>query len=245
MQTRALIKERARRNLLLLIDGSKTEEMLLANLAGISAEDFQELRKLDLIAPAAGAVTVGNPSRATAFEATRPILPHAARRQVARLQRVHRRPDQAHLGPARAARVHADPGSRQGLDDRGTARRRPARARADPREEGRGRRGRGAKDALRRLRPARRARAGAASGAGSPVPSGARSGFSCWRCSRSSSSSRNGAGGRSPRCSGGSRAGRRSPGSRHSSGARRAISRSPCSWCRHCCWFRSSSARSG
>jgi hypothetical protein len=75
MQTRALIKERARRNLLLLIDGAKTEEMLLANLAGISAEDFQELRKLDLIAPASGAVTVGNPARATAFEATRPILP--------------------------------------------------------------------------------------------------------------------------------------------------------------------------
>jgi hypothetical protein len=75
MQTRALIKERARRNLLLLIDGAKSEEMLLANLAGITAEDFQELRKLDLIAPAAGAVTVGHPARATAFEATRPILP--------------------------------------------------------------------------------------------------------------------------------------------------------------------------
>jgi hypothetical protein len=76
MQTRALIKERARRNLLLLIDGSKSEEMLLANLAGITAEDFQELRKLDLIAPAAGAVTVGHPpARATSFEATRPILP--------------------------------------------------------------------------------------------------------------------------------------------------------------------------
>ena len=64
MQTRALIKERARRNLLLLIDGTKTEEMLLANLAGITAEDFQELRKLDLIAPAAGAVTVSNPRSA-------------------------------------------------------------------------------------------------------------------------------------------------------------------------------------
>jgi hypothetical protein len=75
MQTRALIKERARRNLLLLIDGSKSEEMLLANLAGISAEDFQELRKLDLIAPAAGAVTVGNQARANTFEATRPTVP--------------------------------------------------------------------------------------------------------------------------------------------------------------------------
>jgi hypothetical protein len=64
MQTRALVKDRARRNLLLLIDGGKSEEMLLANLVGISAEDFQELLKLDLIAPAAGGVTVGNASRA-------------------------------------------------------------------------------------------------------------------------------------------------------------------------------------
>jgi len=75
MQNRALVKERARRNLLLLIDGVKSEEMLLANLAGITANDFQELRKLDLIAPAAGAVTTGNPARATAFETTRPTMP--------------------------------------------------------------------------------------------------------------------------------------------------------------------------
>ena len=58
MQNRALVKERARRNLLLLIDGVKSEEMLLANLAGISANDFQELRKLDLIAPASGAAQI-------------------------------------------------------------------------------------------------------------------------------------------------------------------------------------------
>ena len=75
MQTRALVKERARRNLLLLIDGSKSEEMLLANLAGITAADFQELRKLDLIAPASGAVTVGNPARAASAEASRPTVP--------------------------------------------------------------------------------------------------------------------------------------------------------------------------
>ena len=75
MQTRSLVKERARRNLLLLIDGTKTEEMLLANLAGINADDFQELRKLELIAPAAGAVTVGNPARGNTFEATRPTVP--------------------------------------------------------------------------------------------------------------------------------------------------------------------------
>ena len=75
MQNRALVKERARRNLLLLIDGAKSEEMLLANLAGISADDFQELRKLELIAPASGAVTVGNPARGGNFEATRPTAP--------------------------------------------------------------------------------------------------------------------------------------------------------------------------
>ena len=75
MRTRSLVKERARRNLLLLIDGTKTEEMLLANLAGISADDFQELRKLELIVPASGAVTVGNPARGNAFEATRPTMP--------------------------------------------------------------------------------------------------------------------------------------------------------------------------
>jgi hypothetical protein len=75
MQSRALVKDRARRNLLLLIDGMKSEEMLLANLAGISAFDFQELRKLDLIAPASGAVTVGNPARAASPDFTRTTVP--------------------------------------------------------------------------------------------------------------------------------------------------------------------------
>jgi hypothetical protein len=75
MQSRALIKDRAKRNLLLLIDGMKSEEMLLANLAGISAADFQELRKLDLIAPASGAVTVGNPARAASPDFTRTTVP--------------------------------------------------------------------------------------------------------------------------------------------------------------------------
>jgi hypothetical protein len=75
MQSRALVKDRARRNLLLLIDGSKSEEMLLANLAGITAADFQELRKLDLIAPASGAVTVGNPARAANADSARSTVP--------------------------------------------------------------------------------------------------------------------------------------------------------------------------
>jgi hypothetical protein len=75
MQSRALIKDRARRNLLLLIDGTKSEEMLLNNLAGITAADFQELRKLDLIAPAAGAVTVGNSPRVSSPDSNRPTIP--------------------------------------------------------------------------------------------------------------------------------------------------------------------------
>src|SRR5689334_11417219 len=75
MQTRALIKDRARRNLLLLIDGTKSEEMLLGNLAGITAADFQELRKLDLIAPAAGAVTVGGAARPPSPDSSRPTVP--------------------------------------------------------------------------------------------------------------------------------------------------------------------------
>jgi hypothetical protein len=58
MQTRALVKERPRRNLLLMIDGSRSQEALLKSLTGISEDDFQELRRLDLIAPAAGDVSV-------------------------------------------------------------------------------------------------------------------------------------------------------------------------------------------
>jgi hypothetical protein len=51
MQARALVKERAQRNLLLVIDGIKSEEMLLAGLAGISAADFLALQSMGLIAP--------------------------------------------------------------------------------------------------------------------------------------------------------------------------------------------------
>jgi len=62
IQARALVKERARRNLLLLIDGMKSEEMLLANLAGIDDEDFRALEALGLIAPVGGARGASAPS---------------------------------------------------------------------------------------------------------------------------------------------------------------------------------------
>jgi hypothetical protein len=57
MQARALVKERAQRNLLLVIDGLKTEEMLLAGLAGITASDFATLQSLGLIVPVGSSST--------------------------------------------------------------------------------------------------------------------------------------------------------------------------------------------
>ncbi len=71
MQARALVKERAQRNLLLVIDGAKSEEMLLANLAGITPADFQSLRSLGLIA-------VLPPSSSRSSAPTQPPSPRAA-----------------------------------------------------------------------------------------------------------------------------------------------------------------------
>lgn len=53
---RALVKERARRNLLLVIDGLQSDEALIAALAGIGAEDFRALEAQGLIAPVSGSV---------------------------------------------------------------------------------------------------------------------------------------------------------------------------------------------
>jgi len=72
MQARALVKERAQRNLLLVIDGVKTEEMLLANLAGISAADFAELHSLGLIAPVAGGTGKSGAASRSAAATTSP-----------------------------------------------------------------------------------------------------------------------------------------------------------------------------
>lgn len=55
IQARTLVKERPQRNLLLVIDGRKSDDTLLADLAGISADDFLMLESLGLIAPATGA----------------------------------------------------------------------------------------------------------------------------------------------------------------------------------------------
>ena len=76
MQARALVKERAQRNLLLVIDGIKTEEMLLANLAGITADDFAALQSFGLIAPLAttSARTAGSPAGRSASAPAAPAV---------------------------------------------------------------------------------------------------------------------------------------------------------------------------
>ena len=55
MQTRALVKERVQRTLLLLIDGAKSEEVLLASVSGTHLGDFQTLADLGLITPSGAA----------------------------------------------------------------------------------------------------------------------------------------------------------------------------------------------
>jgi hypothetical protein len=73
MQGRTLVKERAQRNLLLLIDGVKTEEMLLANVAGVKPEDFQFLESLNLITPVAGSSSRSSAEKPPAFAETEPV----------------------------------------------------------------------------------------------------------------------------------------------------------------------------
>jgi hypothetical protein len=72
MQAKALVKERAQRNLLLLIDGQKSEEMLLANVAGITPDDFGALESLGLIEPVVAPAGKGA-SRSSAAPAAAPV----------------------------------------------------------------------------------------------------------------------------------------------------------------------------
>ena len=66
MQARALVKDRAQRNLLLVIDGKTSAETLLAKLAGITAADFATLESLGLIAPVAAPAPAPAPARRAA-----------------------------------------------------------------------------------------------------------------------------------------------------------------------------------
>ena len=112
MQSRALVKERARRNLLLLIDGTKSEEMLLGSLSGVTAADFQELRKLDLIAPAACAVTVGHVARAASPDSNRPTVPQSLGPAAAAAAPTSSPPDQGQFTTALTHLITANLGLR-------------------------------------------------------------------------------------------------------------------------------------
>jgi hypothetical protein len=63
MQSRALVKERSQRTLLLLIDGIKSDELLLASVAGTQPNDFDTLQGLGLIAVAQGGGARGGATR--------------------------------------------------------------------------------------------------------------------------------------------------------------------------------------
>jgi len=62
-------------NLLMILDGVKTEEMLLRNLVGVTREDFRSLVRLGLIEPAdviaASSSTVGATKQATSTSVRR------------------------------------------------------------------------------------------------------------------------------------------------------------------------------
>ena len=68
MQARALVKERAQRNLLLIIDGKTPAETLLARVAGISAADFQQLAALGLIEAVAAPAPPPAPARSASAD---------------------------------------------------------------------------------------------------------------------------------------------------------------------------------
>ncbi len=66
IQGRGLVKDRAQRNLLLIIDGKTSAETLLAKLTGITAADFETLQSLGLIAPVAAPAPSPAPAPAPA-----------------------------------------------------------------------------------------------------------------------------------------------------------------------------------
>lgn len=71
ISARALVHERARRNLLLLIDGVRSQDTLLSSVTGISHGDFDQLARLGLIAK--GVMTGATPTaRPAAAAVSRP-----------------------------------------------------------------------------------------------------------------------------------------------------------------------------
>ena len=87
MQRRALVTDRAQRNLLLLVDGHKPDTVLLASVAGMSVHDLLHLESLGLIeqanapavppsASATGAAVASPPPPPVDFGPTLPAPEH-------------------------------------------------------------------------------------------------------------------------------------------------------------------------
>ncbi len=85
---RALVHERARRNLLLLIDGVRSQDTLLDSVSGIGPGDFDQLARLGLIARgSAGSAPTARPAVA-ASPVSRPAPLSASDTRVAESLRV-------------------------------------------------------------------------------------------------------------------------------------------------------------
>jgi hypothetical protein len=72
ISSRALVPERARRNLLLLIDGVRSQESLLNSVTGVSRSDFDQLNRLGLIASASTSALSATPSATAAAPVSAP-----------------------------------------------------------------------------------------------------------------------------------------------------------------------------
>ena len=68
MQSRQLVNDRAQRNLLLLIDGKRSADVLLQSVKGVSEADFDVLQALGLIATS----DVGSQATSTPLPASTP-----------------------------------------------------------------------------------------------------------------------------------------------------------------------------
>ena len=144
MQARALVKERAQRNLLLLIDGRSPKRCCWPTSPASPPTTSPRSKSMGLIEPVPRRPAARGSRPAAAAAAAR----GARRARRARLRALHRNADAAHLEGARPARLHADARGREGRHDRGAARRRQAHARADPRPQGRSRAAEQARRAL-------------------------------------------------------------------------------------------------
>lgn len=75
MQSRTLVKERTQRNLLLLIDGVKSQDMLLGSIAGVTKADFDALLALGLIVQTGGAAPSSSASTSKAAAGATTVSP--------------------------------------------------------------------------------------------------------------------------------------------------------------------------